>query len=151
MADIDLGGNTLIVQDVKVGATDAGQAGTSLSTAELTVLDGVTAGTVTASKAVVVDASKNIGTFGTITCGATTATGGATIYNATAVPAGGTAGTGLKMSSTANLGLFFGSGAPSLNAAQGSIYIRTDGSSTSTRLYINTNGTNGWTNVTTAA
>lgn len=69
----------------------------------------------------------------------------------TAVPAGGTAGLGLKMSSTTNLGVFFGSGAPTLSAAQGSLYIRTDGSSTSTRLYVNTNGSTGWTNVTTAA
>ena len=72
-------------------------------------------------------------------------------HSGTAVPAGGTAGAGLLVSSTTNLGVFFGSGAPSLSAAQGSLYIRTDGSSTSTRLYVNTNGTTGWTNVTTAA
>ena len=41
-------------------------------------------------------------------------------------------------------------GAPGLAAAQGSLYVRTDGSSSSTRLYVNTNGTTGWTNVTTA-
>lgn len=67
-----------------------------------------------------------------------------------AVPAGGTTGLGYTFSSTSNLGVFFGSGAPTLSAAQGSLYIRTDGSSTSTRLYVNTNGTTGWTNVTTA-
>lgn len=78
-------------------------------------------------------------------------TAASTILNATAVPAGGTAGSGYKFSSTTNLGIFFGSGAPTLSAAQGSLYLRTDGSSTSTRLYVNTNGTTGWTNVTTAA
>lgn len=78
-------------------------------------------------------------------------TGGALLYSGTAVPAGGTAGSGLKFSSTSNLGLFFGSGAPTLSAAQGSVYIRTDGSSTSTRFYVNTNGSTTWTNVTTAA
>lgn len=52
---------------------------------------------------------------------------------------------------TAGLGIYVGSGAPTVSAAQGSLYIRTDGSSTSTRLYVNTNGTTGWTNVTTAA
>lgn len=78
-------------------------------------------------------------------------TGGALLYSGTAVPAGGTAGSGLKFSSTSNLGVFFGSGAPTLSAAQGSLYIRTDGSSTSTRLYVNTNGSTTWTNVTTAA
>lgn len=78
-------------------------------------------------------------------------TGGALLYSGTAVPAGGTTGSGLKFSSTSNLGVFFGSGAPSLSAAQGSLYIRTDGSSTSTRMYINTNGSTTWTAVTTAA
>lgn len=78
-------------------------------------------------------------------------TSGATVYNATAVPAGGTAGTGIKLSSVSNLGIFFGSGVPTLSAAQGSLYIRTDGSSTSTRMYINTTGSTVWTNVTTAA
>ena len=43
---------------------------TTITTAEIGVLDGVTPGTVTASKAVVVDSSKDIGTFGKITAGA---------------------------------------------------------------------------------
>lgn len=82
---------------------------------------------------------------------ALSSTASITAHSGTAVPAGGTAGAGFLVSSTANLGVFFGSGAPTLSAAQGSLYIRTDGSSTSTRLYVNTNGTTGWTNVTTAA
>jgi hypothetical protein len=69
----------------------------------------------------------------------------------TAVPAGGTAGLGLTMSSTADLGIFFGSGLPTLAAAKGSLYLRTDGSSTTTRMYINTNGASTWTNVVTTA
>jgi hypothetical protein len=77
--------------------------------------------------------------------------GNARILSGTAVPAGGTAGAGYLMSSTTNLGVFFGSGAPTLSAAQGSLYLRTDGSTTSTRMYVNTNGTTGWTAVTTAA
>lgn len=67
-------------------------------------------------------------------------TGASTIYNATAIPAGGTAGTGYKFSSTSNYGIFFGSGAPTLSAAQGSIYLRSDGTP-----YYNTNGSTGWT------
>lgn len=77
-------------------------------------------------------------------------TGVVTAFSGTAVPAGGTAGTGFTFTSTSNLGVFVGSGAPTLSAAQGSIYLRTDGSSTSTRMYVNTNGTTGWTAVTTA-
>lgn len=44
-----------------------------------------------------------------------------------------------------------GTGAPTHVAAKGSLYSRLDGSSTSTRLYVNTNGSTTWTNVTTAA
>lgn len=44
-----------------------------------------------------------------------------------------------------------GTGAPTFAAAQGSVYSRIDGSSTSTRLYVNTTGSTTWTNVTTAA
>lgn len=49
------------------------------------------------------------------------------------------------------LGIYFGSGAPTVSAPQGSLYLRTDGSSTSTRAYINTNGSTTWTAITTAA
>lgn len=71
--------------------------------------------------------------------------------NTSSVVAGGTNAYGFKLSSTASLGIFCGSGAPTLSAAQGSVYIRTDGSSVSTRLYVNTDGATTWTNVTTAA
>ena len=53
---------------------------------------------------------------------------------------------------TANsMGIYFGSGAPTISAAQGSLYLRSDGSSTSTRAYVNTNGTTGWAAITTAS
>ena len=77
------------------------------------------------------------------------ATGNVTADSGTAPVAGGMAA--FLMSSTAGLGIYVGSGAPTISAAQGSIYLRTDGSSTSTRLYVNTNGSTTWTNVTTAA
>lgn len=79
------------------------------------------------------------------------ATGGITTFGQTAVPAGGTAGKGYLFSSTANLGVFFGSGAPSLAAAQGSLYLRSDGSGIANRLYVNTDGNTTWTNFVTAA
>jgi hypothetical protein len=43
-----------------------------------------------------------------------------------------------------------GSGAPTFSAPQGALYLRTDGSSTSTRAYINISGSTGWTNLVTA-
>jgi len=89
-------------------------------------------------------------TGGTVNYAIRTNAGRVNFFGGTAVPAGGTQGVGVTMSSTADLGVFFGSGAPTLSAAQGSLYLRTDGSSTSTRMYVNTNGTTGWTAVTTA-
>jgi len=79
------------------------------------------------------------------------AVGNATILSGTAVPTGGTTGAGYKLSSTTNLGVFFGSGAPTLSAAQGSLYLRTDGTTTNNRMYVNTNGSTTWTAVTTVA
>lgn len=83
--------------------------------------------------------------------GLLTGTASIRAHNATSVPSGGTAGAGFLLSSTTNLGLFFGSGAPSLSAAQGSLYIRTNGTTTNNRFYVNTNGGTTWTAVTTAA
>ena len=77
------------------------------------------------------------------------ATGILTGLSATGTTAGGLQAIGVG--TTAALGIYFGSGVPTVSAAQGSIYIRSDGSSTSTRLYINTDAGTTWTNVTTAA
>jgi hypothetical protein len=41
--------------------------------------------------------------------------------------------------------------APSHSAVKGTLYLRLDGSSTSTRAYINTDGSTTWTAVTTVA
>lgn len=81
--------------------------------------------------------------------GSVTATGNLIADSGTAPTAGGMLA--VQVSSTAGLGIYVGSGAPTISAAQGSLYIRTDGSSTSTRLYVNTTGSTTWTNVTTAA
>lgn len=89
---------------------------------------------------------------GAITAGSTiSTTGQLSLQTSTAPPAAGATTSGIKVSSTANFGIFWGSGAPTFTAAQGSIYLRTDGSSTSTRLYANTTGSTTWTNFTSAA
>jgi len=77
--------------------------------------------------------------------------GSITANMSTAIPAGGTTGAGLKVSSTANFGVFFGSSAPTLSAAKGSLYMRSDGTTTNDRMYVNTDGSTGWTAVTTAS
>ena len=78
-------------------------------------------------------------------------TASVTAHSGTAIPAGGTAGAGLLVSSTANFGVFFGSGAPTLSAGKGSLYLRSDGTTTNNRAYINTDGAATWTSLTTAA
>lgn len=77
---------------------------------------------------------------GTITAAATVAT-----------PAGGGTTARLLFGTTAGFGVYYGSGVPTVTAAQGSVYLRSDGSSTSTRFYVNTDGGTTWTNVVTAA
>lgn len=89
------------------------------------------------------------GTFGAATSVTTlTATGNITADSATAPAAGGMAA--FLASSTANFGIYVGSGAPTVAAAKGSFYLRTDGSSASTRLYVSDGGTT-WIAVTTAS
>jgi len=78
-------------------------------------------------------------------------TGVANVSAATATPAGGSTAAVLLFGTTAGFGVYYGSGVPTVSAAQGSVYLRSDGSSTSTRLYVNTTGSTTWTNVTTAA
>lgn len=68
---IDLGGDTLIVESIKTGATGPGQAGTDLSIAELAALDGATSANATTGKTAI------LGTSGAVLfAGALTATGG---------------------------------------------------------------------------
>lgn len=68
-----------------------------------------------------------------------------------APPAGGSQGVGLLCTTTAHYGVFFGVGVPTLSAAKGSLYLRSDGTTTNDRAYINTDGATTWTALTTAA
>ena len=78
-----------------------------------------------------------------------TSTGTLTVDSATAPVAGGDAA--VLMTSTAGLGIYVGSGVPTVSAAKGSLYLRTDGTTTNDRAYINTNGSTTWTALTTVA
>jgi hypothetical protein len=98
-----------------------------------------------------VSVSGNITGGNVLSSAVVSAVGAATILSGTAVPAGGTVGAGYKFSSVANFGVFFGSGAPTLVAAKGSLYLRSDGSTTNDRMYVNTDGAATWTAVTTVA
>lgn len=143
-------GATPVTYDARIvgsGGTGSNAGGTLTTTARLkTFTVGVTFTVNTETVTFNADTAYNFQGTGTVAFA-----GAPTFLNTTAAPSGGTAGSGIKLSSTSNFGMFWGSGAPTLSAAQGSLYLRRDGSSTSTRLYVNTNGTTGWTNVTTAA
>ena len=68
-------------------------------------------------------------------------------HSRTGIPVGGRKGAGVLMSSTDSFGVFFGSSVPTLAAAQGSIYLRSDGSSGGTRMYVNTDGSTAWSSI----
>lgn len=90
------------------------------------------------------------GTFGAATSVTTlTATGNITADSATGLVAGG-ASAFLATNVAAGMGMYVGSGAPTIAAAKGSFYLRSDGSSTSTRMYVSDGGTT-WIAVTTAS
>lgn len=76
-----------------------------------------------------------------------TSTGAALVPNVSTTAGGAQA---LAIGASAVLGVYFGSGAPTVSAPQGSLYLRTDGSGTGSRMYVNTNGSTTWTAVTTA-
>jgi hypothetical protein len=83
----------------------------------------------------------------TVTATSVSATGNLTADSGTAPAAGGMSA--IQISSTANLGIFVGSGAPTVTAAQGSLYLRTDGTTTNDRIYVR--GSAAWIAITTAS
>ena len=58
---------------------------------------------------------------------------------------------GMAESIQSKVEIYSDAGAPTFAAAKGSLYLRTDGSSSSTRAYINTDGNTTRTSITTAA
>lgn len=62
----------------------------------------------------------------------------------------GGGGIALALGGSTNLGIYFGSSVPTISAATGAMYLRTDGNTSSTRMYICTGGSS-WTSVITVA
>lgn len=88
--------------------------------------------------------------FANFACAGVSASGTVTSADGSATPAGGSAGIAVKVG-TAGVGFYIGTGAPSVSAPKGSIYVNTTATTTTTRMYINTDGATTWTNFTTAA
>lgn len=78
-------------------------------------------------------------------------TGAMTVCGLTATPVGGSTSARLLFGSTSGFGIYYGSGAPTVSAAKGSLYLRSDGTGTGDRMYVNHNGSTGWYAVTTAS
>lgn len=77
-------------------------------------------------------------------------TGWTGFQNNQSLTSGGSTTLSLRISSS-QIGIYAGSGAPTISAAKGSLYLRSDGTTTNDRAYINTNGSTTWTALTTAA
>lgn len=91
------------------------------------------------------------GTFGAATSVTSlTATGTVTARSASGLTAGGAAAF-IGTNVAAGMGIYMGSGAPTIAAGKGSLYLRSDGSGVADRAYINTNGSTTWTALSTAA
>lgn len=73
------------------------------------------------------------------------------LLSGSAIPAGGVGLVGFSIGSTSGFGVYIGSGSPTLSAAKGSLYLRSDGSTINNRAYINTDGGSTWTAITTVA
>lgn len=76
------------------------------------------------------------------------------VSSAIATVAGGSLGTAIGIGLASNapaLGIRWGSGAPTIAAPKGSLYLRTDGTTTNDRAYINTDAGTTWTALITAA
>lgn len=79
-SEVTIGQNLTVTGTLTLGS------GAELSEAELEFIDGITAGTAAANKAVVLDGSKNIATIGTIGSGAITSTGTSSFATAIRTP-----------------------------------------------------------------
>jgi hypothetical protein len=73
------------------------------------------------------------------------------VASPTATPAGGSTTASLLFGTTAAFGIYYGSGAPTVAAAKGSLYLRSDGSGVNDRMYVATDGAGTWTAVVTVA
>ena len=112
-ANLDVSG-TIVSGGTLTATTSIGIGSAVLTEAELELLDGITAGTAAANKAVVLDGSKNIATIGTIGSGNITSSGtiqGTTITATTAFVPDASDGAALGTSSLEFSDLFLADGA----------------------------------------
>jgi hypothetical protein len=91
----------------------------------------------------------SVGTTTNPGAGQTLQTGMETLLSG--IPLSSTATAAIIMSSVAGFGIYCGTGVPNVVAGTGSLYLRGDGSTATTRIYVNQNGSTTWTAMTTQA
>ena len=89
--------------------------------------------------------------LGVATATSLTASGAVSLFVTATVSTGGVTGRGITFSTAANFGVFFGAGAPTLIAQQGSLYLRSDGTTVNDRLFVAAATAGVWIAVTTTA
>jgi hypothetical protein len=128
-----------------------GIAGADNITVGTSTITGGTDGRVLYDNAGLVGEKTVTGTGSVVLQSAASPTGVWTMASATAAPAGGSTSARLLFGTTSGFGIYYGSGAPTVTAAKGSLYLRSDGSGVNDRAYINTDGSTTWTAVVTVA
>lgn len=122
-------------------------ASTASAVAGLNIKGAATGGTVAIT-------TTDSGAANNLTIAAKGTTGTITFNPAITATAGGAAADGIQFGSL-SVGLFTGTGTPTFSAMNGSIYVDSNATTTTTRIYVNKSGagTAGttWTNLTTAA
>jgi len=79
------------------------------------------------------------------------ANGSVTIQAAYAPVAGGGVSSAILCSSTALVGIYFGTGTPTFSAGKGSLYTKLDATTTTSRLWVATDAVGTWATITTSA
>ena len=140
LENVTVGGDLSVTGDITVDdiTIDA------LTTTGNTILGNATSDTTTVNGVLTVTSTATV-------AGVNTA-GGVAVKTGTAVPAsaGAVAAGPAATLFTSGPSIYVTSDAPTFTAVKGSLCINTGGSSTSTRLYVNTDGATTWTNFTSA-
>lgn len=140
-----------LLMDLQVGGTSQFKVSKA---GAVTALGNVTASTFSVGGSFLNASTLRIGNSNgelTLTATIISAQNGFRASNGAAIAAGGTVDQGLFVSATPGFGIYFGSGAPTITAIKGSMYLRSDGSGPGDRAYINTDGSTTWTAIVTVA
>jgi hypothetical protein len=97
-----------------------------------------------------VDVAGALGVGGALTAtGAISSVSTVSALNASAITATGAQAMGV--SNISDFGIYYGSGIPTISAATGSLYLRSDGGGATNRMYVASSGTGGWASFTSSS